>query len=199
MTTIYTIGHSTQDIEHFLALLTRHHIETLVDIRHYPASRRCPQFNQAALAASLSEVGIGYTHLVALGGRRHQIIAGSGNDGWRVPAFRAYADYALSPEFRHGRETLEAIARRSVTAYMCAEVTHYKCHRRIVSDWLLASGWDVRHILASGALEAHTYTSHAKPQTTYGVTCVRYPTVHACGGHVAHVSPIETAHQIALW
>lgn len=186
MTTIYTIGHSTLDIASFLALLTRHHIETLVDIRHYPASRRCPQFNQDALAASLAAVGIRYAHLVALGGRRHQIIAGSGNEGWRVAAFRAYADYALTPAFADGLARLEAIARRGATAYMCAEATHYKCHRRIVSDWLLASGWNVQHIiLPTGALEPHVYPEHAEVIDE----TVRYPAVRR----------VEAARQVALW
>lgn len=177
MTTIYTIGHSTHDSDFFLALLRQHGVTELVDIRHYPTSRHCPQFTQAALVKTLATAGITYTHLLALGGRRHTVVADSGNEGWRVAAFRSYADYALSDSFAAGLAQLEAIGRRGVTAYMCAERSHYQCHRRIVSDWLLALGWDVRHILATGASERHVYTTHAHITIVGGAPRVRYPAV----------------------
>lgn len=172
---IYTIGHSTLPIERFLALLTQHQIELLVDIRHYPWSRRNPQFSQWALQNALYAQGISYTHLGDLGGRRSQIVAGSGNEGWRVSAFRAYADYATySPAFGQALETLMSVARHWPTAYMCSEHTHLKCHRRIVSDYLLALDWDVQHIASNGTLASHVYTEHAEVSEGR----VRYPAQH---------------------
>ncbi len=87
---------------------------------------------------------------------------GSGNEGWRLEAFRAYADHALTEEFARGLAQLEALAVEAPTAYMCAEHTHLRCHRRIVSDWLKARGWDVEHILADGRLEPHAFTGFAR-------------------------------------
>jgi uncharacterized protein (DUF488 family) len=190
---LYTIGHSTLESEQFITLLMRHGIRTLVDVRHYPASRRLPHFSQEALAQALAEQGIAYVHLRDLGGRRHQIIAGSGNDGWRVAAFRAYADYAAhSPAYLTALAHMEALARHSgPTAYMCAEHTHLKCHRRIISDYLLARGWDVQHIQSNGKLEPHVYTTHAHIGDGGHV---RYPAIQA-----GHAQPSEDAAQLAMW
>src|SRR4051812_47534307 len=104
---IYTIGHSTRTIEEFVALLTEHGIELLVDVRRFPGSRRHPQFGSAALAASLAGEGIAYAHAEALGGRRSaEAGAASPNTAWRNDAFRAYADYMATPEFRAALDRL---------------------------------------------------------------------------------------------
>lgn len=174
---IYTIGHSTLPIEQFLALLRQHEIKTLVDIRQYPGSRRYPQFGQAALRNTLRVYGITYVHLVDLGGRRHEVVAGSGNEGWRVKAFRSYADYATySPAFAAALERLEGIAGASRVALMCAEYTPLKCHRRILADLMKALDWDVQHITTVGALLPHTYTEHA----------------HVVNGVVHYPAPVAT-------
>lgn len=157
---IYTVGHSTHEWPYFLQLLRQHNVHTLADIRRFPASRRSPWFGQGVLANRLSALGMRYVHLPALGGRRSASRADSPNDGWQVPAFRAYADYALTESFRTALAALEALAQSSTTAYMCAEQTHFQCHRRIVSDYLRARGWQVYHILGSGQLQEHAYTTH---------------------------------------
>lgn len=170
--TVYTIGHSTHALETFVRLLETHAIQTVFDIRRYPWSRHSPQYNQEALAASLAARGIGYRHEVRLGGRRHGHVDGSGNEGWRVASFRSYADYASTdPVFLDGLQSLERAAHVARLAYLCSEQTHYQCHRRIVSDYLLARGWRVLHIRPNGTLVAHEFTSHASVQ---GVD-VRYP------------------------
>lgn len=177
---IYTIGHSTHTLDKFCALLVQHQIKRLVDIRRYPGSRRLPHFNQDALQDALYAHGIRYDHLEHLGGRRGEIVAGSDNDGWRVRAFRAFADYArYSSAFAHDLAYLERIARDGRTAYMCSEHTHLQCHRRIISDYLLARGWRVQHILANGLVLPHTYTSWARVE---GVR-VAYPCDHGAHDH----------------
>ena len=172
--TVYTIGHSTHPLETFLRLLETHAITTVLDIRRYPGSRHSPQYNADALSASLRARGISYRHDARLGGRRHGHIEGSGNEGWRHPSFRAYADYASTdPTFTEGLAALEHDAQRpgARLAYLCSEQTHYQCHRRIVSDYLLARGWRVLHIRPDGTLVAHEVTTHA---SVHGVD-VRYP------------------------
>ncbi len=161
MRRICTIGHSTLPIGEFIELLRDAGVDTLVDIRSFPGSRHSPQYGQAALRDALADAGIAYVHLPALGGRRRAIVAGSGNEGWREPSFRSYADYTASPEWQEGLERLEQIATASPSAIMCAERTHLRCHRRIVSDNLKARGWDVLHITSRG-IEPHVYTEHAR-------------------------------------
>lgn len=157
---IYTIGHSTHSLETFVGLLRKHEIKTLVDVRSYPGSRKFPWFGRKELEVTLP---IRYVWLgESLGGRRRGLVEGSGNEGWRVEAFRSYADYAsYNPSFLKGLEELEWLAREQRVAYMCSEYTHHKCHRGIVSDWLAARGWEVQHILSNGGLERHQMASFA--------------------------------------
>jgi len=170
MKTVYTIGHSTHSIEDFVALLRQHTIDTLLDIRSFPGSRRCPQFGMEALERSLSEAGIGYSWDRALGGRRYLARSIAESDpriaGWRVDGFKAFAHYALGdPDgtFTRGLERLEDSASDYRLAYMCSEHTHLKCHRRIVSDYLAVRGWRVLHIESNGKLTEHLLTAGAIP------------------------------------
>jgi uncharacterized protein (DUF488 family) len=126
-------------------------VELLVDVRRFPGSRRHPQFGSAALAASLAEAGIGYRHAEALGGRRSgEAGAASPNGAWRNAAFRAYADYMATPAFRAALDTLLRDARERATAIMCAEAVPWRCHRRLITDALLARGVPVLDILGPG-------------------------------------------------
>jgi len=160
---VFTVGHSNRTIEAFVALLKGAGVDLLVDIRSYPTSRFAPQFNKAALATSLEAAGIAYRHLPALGGRRPKLKTPSPNGLWRVEGFRNYADYALTPAFREGLGELLALAKAHTVAIMCAEADWHKCHRRIVTDYLLAAGIDVRHILDKGIEPAHM-TEGAQPK-----------------------------------
>jgi uncharacterized protein (DUF488 family) len=159
--TILTVGHSTHDGERFLRLLRAAGVEALADVRRHPGSRRLPQFNSAALESKLGEVGIEYAWLgEELGGRR-QPRRDTQNDAWRVGGFRGYADHMASPEFRHGLERLEHLARRKWTAFMCAEGDWRRCHRRLIADALTAKGWQVEHLLRDGRRERHELPSFA--------------------------------------
>jgi uncharacterized protein (DUF488 family) len=157
---VYTIGHSTHEPAEFLSLLRRHGIVLLVDVRTIPRSRRVPQFNRETMPAWLQEAGIEYRHLGELGGRR-TARRDSPNTGWRHPSFRGYADHMATPEFARGLEELERWARERPAAYMCAEGLWWRCHRRMISDALVARGWRVMHVMPDGALAQHEMTPFA--------------------------------------
>lgn len=158
--TIWTIGHSTHSLEEIVIMLQSFQIDCVADIRSYPGSRKFPQFNKDALQISLPENGIQYTHIRTLGGRR-KVKTDSKNTAWRHPAFRGYADYMETAEFKTGIASLKALARQHRTAYMCSEALWWRCHRSLVSDFLKAEGWTVIHIMGIGKSEEHPYTSAA--------------------------------------
>ena len=137
-----------------MALLGRHGVTCVADVRRHPGSRRHPQFASQALERSLAERAIAYAHLAALGGRRTPA-EGSPNDGWEHPSFRAYADHLASSEFADGLAALEALAGERPTAVMCAEGMWWRCHRRLIADVLTVRGWKVEHIAPGGAIAEH--------------------------------------------
>ena len=159
--TVYTIGHSTRTIETFIALLQSFAVTQLVDVRHFPASRKYPHFNKEALAQTLAESGIAYFHIEALGGRR-KAKPDSTNTAWRHPAFQGYADYMETAAFLEGVEQLEQLALTATTAYMCSEAVWWRCHRSMISDLLKVKGWDVQHIMDVGKAKEHPFTAPAK-------------------------------------
>ena len=153
MTDVFTIGHSRHDIAAFVALLQRHSIGLLADVRRKPWSGRHPQFNRDRLAESLRAEGIDYRHFEALGGYRESAPGPSRNAGWRDGFLRAYADHALTGAFAASFADLAATAKRRRVAVMCAEADWRDCHRQILSDYLLAAGFAVRHIGPDGDVE----------------------------------------------
>jgi uncharacterized protein (DUF488 family) len=159
---LFTFGHSTRSLEEMVEALQAHQIESLVDIRAFPMSRRLPHFNRESLAASLPAAGIRYTWMKALGGYRKKTLDESPNIGLRNASFRNYADYMLTAEFRNAMGELVACAENSRTAYMCAERVYFRCHRMLVSDWLLAHGHAVMHIDGSGPAKPHRLTAEAR-------------------------------------
>ena len=162
MATLYTIGHSTRPLDEFIAVLNAHSIQTLVDIRSFPVSRRLPHFNREALEESLAKAGIRYLWLKELGGRRKKIRDDSPNVALRNDSFRNYADYMLTTEFEQGVAELVRVAEQSRTAYMCAERVYFHCHRMLVSDWLVAHGHEVFHIDGLGSARKHELMAEAR-------------------------------------
>jgi uncharacterized protein (DUF488 family) len=158
--TIHTIGHSTRTIENFISLLKAHSVDLLIDVRRWPASRHCPQFNRQALAASLSSEAIQYLWRGDLGGFRKPV-ADSPNTGWRVATFRAYADFMLTPNFEEIMNEMETVATRSSIALMCAEAVPWRCHRQLLADAFTVRGWAVRHVMDSGC-QAHALPEFAE-------------------------------------
>ena len=158
---IYTIGHSTRPIEALLEVLAAHEIEAVLDVRRFPGSRRLPQFESAALAASLAGRDIRYLWIPELGGRRKPS-ADSPNVGWRHPAFRAYADHVATEGFAAGLFDLLMVARGVRSAVMCAEVLWWRCHRRIIADVLVSIGERVLHIQDMTPAEEHQLAPPAR-------------------------------------
>ena len=161
MITVWTVGHSTRSGEEFAQILLAHGIQVLVDVRSFPGSRRYPQFNRAALAESLEQVGIEYKHEPRLGGRRTPR-KDSHNTAWKNASFRAYADHMESEEFRNGVKDLLELASNARVAVMCAESLWWRCHRSLISDYLKAEGHTVIHILDQIKSEEHPFTSAAR-------------------------------------
>ncbi len=161
MSEIWTVGHSNQSIGGFLALLGAHDIQAVVDVRRYPVSRRYPHFEMDSLRDSLRPCGIEYRHFPELGGRRNPR-PDSINTNWKDAAFRGYADYMETVEFRDAIERLMSLAASKRTAAMCAEALWSECHRSVLADHLKASGVAVYHILSTGEIQAHPYTSAAR-------------------------------------
>jgi uncharacterized protein (DUF488 family) len=159
--TIWTVGHSTRTLDEFVELLTVDGIETLVDVRRFPASRRTPHFNQDPLRTQLQAVGVEYLHTPELGGRRRPR-PDSRNTRWRDDSFRGYADYMETEGFRSGIERLFEAARRKRTCVMCAEAVWWRCHRSLIADYLKSAGVCVRHIMSRTKTELHPFTAAAR-------------------------------------
>lgn len=157
---IYTIGHSTHSLTEFIDILRSFDIKTLADIRSLPGSRKFPQFNKENLKISLEENGINYIHMHGLGGRR-KMKKDSKNNRWHNDSFRGYADYMETEDFKYAVASLENIALKHITVYMCSEAVWWRCHRSLVSDYLKAKGWIVLHIMAADKVQEHPYTSPA--------------------------------------
>ena len=164
MITVWTVGHSTRSGEEFVQILKAHGIQVLVDVRSFPGSRRYPQFNRATLAESLQQAGIEYRHEPRLGGRRTPR-KDSHNTAWRNASFRAYADHMESEEFRNGVKDLLELASNRRTAVMCAEALWWRCHRKLISDYLKTEGHAVIHILDKNKTQEHPVTLFTTDQT----------------------------------
>jgi uncharacterized protein (DUF488 family) len=159
---IFTIGHSTRTWDEFVGVLKAHSIEAIADIRAFPMSRRMPHFNRDFLARSLPADGIRYVWSKALGGHRKKVLADSPNVALRNQSFRNYADYMLTGEFQRGITELIELANSLRTAYMCAERLYFRCHRMLVSDWLVAHGYKVLHIDGLGPTKPHEMMPEAR-------------------------------------
>ena len=151
-------------------MLTGQQIELLADVRRFPGSRRQPHFNSENLPKSLAGAGIDYVHFPELGGRR-KTSPDSPNTVWRNEAFRGYADFMMTAEFRDGIERLLRLAKKKRTAIMCAEALWWQCHRSLIADFLKAEGHTVLHIMGTGKIDEHPFTSAARivdGKLTYG-------------------------------
>ena len=161
MARLHSIGHSTRSFEDFREALDAHAIRTLVDIRAFPRSRRLPHFNRESLEESLPAAGITYVWMKSLGGYRKKILDDSPHIGLRNASFRNYADHMLTPEFENAAAELCSLAEQSPTAYMCSERVYFRCHRMLVSDWLVAHGHEVQHIDGPRTARPHKLTAEA--------------------------------------
>lgn|SRR5689334_22931897 len=165
MEPVFTIGHSTHAIEEFVRMLAPNEVTRVIDIRAFPRSRTNPQYNEDALPASLRPHGIAYEHIASLGGKRPRSkdVPEETNAFWDNASFHNYADYAMGEDFRGGLSRLLERGERERVAIMCAESVWWRCHRRIVTDYLLAAGRDVWHIMGPEAVEPARITPAARP------------------------------------
>jgi uncharacterized protein (DUF488 family) len=160
----FTIGHSTHPIPKFVDLLRDAEVRRVVDVRTVPRSHTNPQYNLETLPGALAERDIAYEHIAALGGLRgkSKTVPPELNAFWQNASFHNYADYALSGEFRAGLAELRTLGHARRCAVMCAESVWWQCHRRIITDYLIAAGEAVRHIMAKGRIETARMTPGAK-------------------------------------
>jgi uncharacterized protein (DUF488 family) len=165
MNPFYTIGHSIRPIETFVGLLKMAEVRLVVDVRTVPRSRRNPQFNLDALPPALAPFDIGYRPVSALGGLRgrQRDVSPETNAFWENENFHNYADYALSESFASGLLELRHLGAARRSALMCAEALWWRCHRRIIADYLIAAGETVFHILGPGDIEPAQLTPAARP------------------------------------
>jgi uncharacterized protein (DUF488 family) len=161
LNSLWTLGHSNHALAKFLAILEAHNIELVIDVRRFPASRKWPHFNAAALAESLPARGLAYAGMPELGGRR-KTRPDSPHTAWRVESFRGYADFTDTPEFREGLEKLMAPARERRAAVMCAEALPWRCHRSLIADALVARSWEVFDILSEKEARPHNLPDFAR-------------------------------------
>jgi uncharacterized protein (DUF488 family) len=162
----FTIGHSTRPLSEFMELLVAARIGCVIDVRTIPRSRTNPQYNRETLPDSLSEFQISYEHMTELGGRRPRQpeVAPGVNSFWENQSFHNYADYAMREGFRSGLARLRSLGEVRRCAVMCAEAVWWRCHRRIIADYLLAAGEDVFHILGPGKVVPASLTPGARPR-----------------------------------
>jgi len=169
---LFTIGHSTRPVAEFVELLRQCAVGRVVDVRSIPYSRANPHYDRERFASTLAAYQLGYVHLGALGGRRGKAadVAPKLNAFWGNQSFHNFADYALSTTFRSGLADLEERGRASRCAIMCAEAVWWRCHRRIIADYLLASGDEVFHILGRNLVERARLTPAANVASTGALT-----------------------------
>ena len=141
---VFTIGHSSHPIATFIALLSAHKIEALVDVRSFPGSRRNPQFNQPALRDALKAAGISYHHMVSLGGKRE---SRTGPEAHKNKPFSAYIEYSKTELYQSYIKALEDMASGWRVAVMCAEALWTNCHRSIIAEEMTRHGFTVTHIM----------------------------------------------------
>lgn len=161
---IYTVGHSTRSIDAFVDLLRLGPVELVIDVRTVPRSRRNPQYDEAVLGAELAPYQLGYRRIAGLGGLRgrSKVIPFDRNGFWENQSFHNYADYALSDAFRSALGELLDVSAASRCAIMCAEAVWWRCHRRIIADYVLAKGRTVFHLMGADRVEPARLTPAAR-------------------------------------
>ena len=165
-TPFHTIGHGTRPLNDFVELVNGVAVTLVVDVRTVPRSRTNPQYNRETMPQSLEPFGIGYEHIASLGGLRGRAreVPLELNAFWQNDSFHNYADYALSDDFRDGLSRLRLLGHARRCVIMCAETVWWRCHRRIITDYLLAAGESVFHILGPDHVEEAHMTDAAQLQ-----------------------------------
>lgn len=163
---IFTVGHSNRSLEEFAAILRNAGIQLVADVRTVPRSRANPPFNGDILPNSVDPFGIRYKRFAELGGLRSpsKDVPPEVNRFWHNASFHNYADYAMSDSFAAGLHRLMSVAETQSTAMMCAEAVWWRCHRRIIADYLILHGRTVLHLMGGGRTEPARLTPEARPE-----------------------------------
>jgi uncharacterized protein (DUF488 family) len=161
---VFTIGHAARPLGVFIGLLKTADVRLVIDVRAFPRSRTNPQYNEDTLPSSLSGFQIGYRHIPELGGRRGRQpnVPRATNAFWQNESFHNYADYAMGDDFRTALEGLRQLGHSERCVIMCAETLWWQCHRRIISDYLIAAGEVVFHILGADHVAQASMTLAAR-------------------------------------
>ena len=171
MSTFFTVGHSTHTIDEFVVMLRAVDVELVADVRTIPRSRTNPQYNRDVLPRTLMSFNLDYIHIPELGGlRSRSSMAPATNGFWQNESFHNYADYAMSDEFRSGLCKLRQAGHCRRCAVMCAEAVWWRCHRRVIADYLLAAGESVFHIVGQNRIEPARLTDAARPGSDNSLT-----------------------------
>lgn len=181
--TFYTVGHSTRSLPEFLAILDFYKISTIADVRAFPTSKRFPHFSQDQLSLALEQAGIKYFWLgKELGGyRKTGLGISSPNTAWKSQGFQNYADHMLTEEFQEGVQRLLRLGEKERTAILCAERFWWRCHRRLLADWLVAHGHKVIHIMEMNRVVEHKLSSFARVEGERVIYPGRGPWSPGCG------------------
>jgi uncharacterized protein (DUF488 family) len=165
--TIHTLGHSHRSMQELVALLRAAGIQTLVDVRSFPGSRRYPHFSGENLRMALEGAGMVY-HWAGrqLGGKRTGQ-AVSAHTALSSDELRAYADHMETEVFRKGIQHLMQLAGKTRLAILCAEKMPQDCHRALLGDYLQQLGVSVRHIIDGASTLEHTLNPRARWKAPY--------------------------------
>jgi uncharacterized protein (DUF488 family) len=174
---LWTIGHWTCPEPVFVGALAVPGIETVVDVRAQPGSRRSPQFGRDVLPVWLADAGVGYLRIPELAGRRPRQpdVDPSVNAGWQNQSFHNYADWTLGEEFASGLEQLMALAREQRVAILCGEPMPWRCHRSLIANVLAARGWRVWHLMVGAQPRLHQLGQWGATPAVAGDGTVTYP------------------------
>lgn len=163
MPTIYTFGHGTRTEDQMIECFDSEKIKNVVDIRSFPGSWKHPAARKENMVKWVPKAHMKYTWMKDLGGYRKNQAGADKETWWNNTSFRQYAAYTLTPEFHKALDALMKMALQKPTAYMCSESVWWRCHRRVVSDYLvLLHGWDVEHIMGPGKLQKHIPAAGAR-------------------------------------
>lgn len=161
---IFTVGHSTRSIPQFAELLRRGQVSLVIDVRTVPRSNRNPQYDEHVLGSELAEYQVGYMRIAGLGGLRGRSaeVPRELNGLWQNQSFHNYADYALSNQFAAALAELLELSSTRRCAIMCAEAVWWRCHRRIIADYLIARTRTVFHLMGKDRVEMARLTVGAE-------------------------------------
>ncbi|MEX0568689.1 MAG: DUF488 family protein [Candidatus Njordarchaeota archaeon] len=159
---VYTLGHSNREWGEFVDILKKYRIDIIADVRRFPSSKKFPHFNKDTLQRALGNIGIGYIWLKNLGGYRGYIKGSEKYKCFRARGYRNYVAWMQHDEWKKDFSNLVNLCSKNIVAIMCAEKFYWRCHRKLISDALLALGLDVIHIINLHKTIPHKLTKCAR-------------------------------------